>query len=256
MSQERHDKIVELYHSGMTGLRIAKFLRAGKNRVYEILNSHGLVGDRPRHCLSLAQEQEAVQAYQKGETMKSIGERNNCSTCTIRNILIRHNCPSRGKGTYRLIVTDEEMEQIKTDWISGMSQKAIAERYGVCQVVISRRLAKCGIRKGQKTAMGARHGRWKGGKVTHGTGYVWVKLDRDDPFFIMTNSLGYAGEHRVVIARHIGRPLTKEETVHHINGDRGDNRLENLQLRSKAHGKGQCRQYADCGSTNIVCTEI
>jgi hypothetical protein len=46
-------------------------------------------------------------------------------------------------------------------------------------------------------------------------------------------------EHRYVMEQHIGRRLLPAETVHHIDGNRSNNTIENLELFSSRHGPGQ-----------------
>ena len=73
-------------------------------------------------------------------------------------------------------------------------------------------------------------------------GYRLIYLAPDDPLFEMTKGNGNdrsVTEHRLVMARHLGRPLASDEHVHHLNGNRDDNRIENLELWAGNHPKGQ-----------------
>lgn len=97
---------------------------------------------------------------------------------------------------------------------------------------------------------------WKGGRTVDGNGYVKVIPPDDLPFEVPTDRSRYIFEHRLVMALSLGRPLRPDETVHHIDGDRGNNRLENLQLRQGKHGNGVVFTCGDCGSHNVNAVPI
>lgn len=81
---------------------------------------------------------------------------------------------------------------------------------------------------------GSRSANWKGGTHINHYGYVII------------NAITVGGqrqtaqmEHRIIMEDTLGRRLFADETVHHINGIRHDNRVQNLELWTKNHPTGQ-----------------
>lgn len=87
---------------------------------------------------------------------------------------------------------------------------------------------------GHQVQSGSASHKWKGGRFVHRSGYVFVMA----PEHHSANRDGYVLEHRLVIEQHLGRQLSKQEHVHHVDGDKANNALSNLVvLQKRAHHK-------------------
>lgn len=68
---------------------------------------------------------------------------------------------------------------------------------------------------------------WKGGRVLASNGYVLIRVGITHH---LADVRGYAYEHRIAAEAKIGRRLRDGEVVHHVNGNKIDNRQENLEV--------------------------
>jgi len=97
----------------------------------------------------------------------------------------------------------------------------------ICNKKISRSATHCGSCATKIQIKDARNNpNWNGGRIISSNNYIYIHIP-EHPF---SNTLGYVAEHRLVMEKKLGRKLTSEEVVHHINEIRTDNRIENLLL--------------------------
>ncbi len=148
-------------------------------------------------------------------------------------------------------LTNLQETEIGQRYLAGEGAPQLAKFYGCDNGTIYRSLKRQGIQSRGRSK------RPRNDFVVNG--YVWTPIDETNPIetaMQMKNGYRYLLKHRKVMALSLGRPLQTHEQVHHIDGNRANNNIDNLQLRQGQHGSGIVMVCNSCGSQDIIATKI
>lgn len=161
--------------------------------------------------------------WNKEKSMKQIAKENNVSTGSVFNHMKTYNIPSR-----------KHLSETAKAKISVANTGRVSTRKGVHLTEETKR--KMSISKIGKYTSKTKYG---GHSKMRSDGYRYIYI----PTHPHSSKDGYVMEHILVMEEHIGRYLNEGEVVHHINHNRIDNRIENLQLMTfKEHSALHMRE--------------
>lgn len=237
--------IADLYQEGQTVDSIARQLGLSLFVVRGSLERSGISRRESADYRRIPVDPERVVAlYHETRSSNRVAEALGVPQQAVLQVLHERGVRTR-KRLYKL--SEAEEQKAVSLYRSGRTVRQVIKQLGVPERAVRASFRRLGITASDRgTADGPRRVRM--GK--DGT-YLGVRVDDSDPMAVMRQAGGLIAEHRLVMARHLGRPLLPGETVHHINNDGHDNRIENLQLRVGQHGRGYVLQCGDCGSHRI-----
>jgi len=234
--EENKDYIMSAYRDGkMTTGEIARKFDAPVNSITYYLHRKWKIGKcpnrkivRPNGIYVTKEELEDVY-FKKGVTSKIAAKRLRVSLRAFREYLKKYGIETKKRESACPKLRDLawlENEFITKKRSTGNIAEELEVSKGAVQCAI--RYIDIDLRKARGNKFGEEATNWQGGRRLTTGGYTYLKED----YHPNCNAEGYVMQHRLVMEKKIGRLLKKEELVHHKNGNKSDNRIENLELIS------------------------
>lgn len=216
---------------GLIGLVLVKGFRGGYVELTEELASMGVeLGINKLGCRGLALHIEEIFSMAcDGKTSTEIAEKLGAKTKTVTKF-----CNNHGIFLEQPLVLRDIHDILVSMVEKGMSTTEMSDEVGFTANSIGKYCKANGLVVKDKYHTGV--------VITHG-GYKQVYT----PGHVDADKAGYVREHRLVMSEKIGRALVKGEVVHHVNGDKLDNRLENLELTTLSEHASEHARNGDTG---------
>ncbi len=157
------------------------------------------------------------------------------SAVEITNGHVSGLCVSCSRSRCMMLLEDTETDNGSIVYWSRRNRDQVPVQCGKCGQIrwLTATAAGC-IKNGQSSGLCSRCLRGSpGGRKITPAGYVQVRIYPDSPFYSMADTRSYVLEHRLIMAEHLERVLKEDEIVHHKNGIKDDNHIENLELLTR-----------------------
>ena len=235
------DELISAYKNGTALSEIAKEYGVSYFGIRKIFKQWGVdtsLGIKPKDATALYKyKNEITELYNNiGISVRQISIKYSVSYKTVRKTLMQWGIHRAGRVSKNSLLRDKEW--LRRKYVDDqLSIKEIATLADASHWATSSALVHSGIRLrtvsegmeiARTRASGPNARNWKGGTKKTKAGYVYQYC----PEHPMATQDGYVFRHRLLMEQHLGRYLTPQEIVHHRDGVKGHDVIENLELSS------------------------